>query len=97
MTNKAKTTTKAAPKAAPAAPVAGETQETRQVPDVGADAAADEVALYSIEQAQALPEIPEDAETLPCNIPAGAIGAFKSADRRTLRVVLTEAGPAAQA
>ncbi len=57
---------------------------------------ATEVTLTRIEQAWALPEVGAAVETLAISIPEGAIAAFKSRDRRTLRVVMTAAGLAAQ-
>lgn len=53
-----------------------------------------EVSVTRLEQARALPEVGPEAELVPCV--CTAIARFKSEDGRTMRVVLTRDGLAAQ-
>ncbi len=55
-----------------------------------------QLAEVNFARALTLPEVPADAEPLPLALSAGSVHAFKGPDRRTMRVVHTPAGLAAQ-
>jgi hypothetical protein len=44
--------------------------------------------LTRLDEARSLPEVGQDADTVPCAFVEGTIEAFKSNDDRTMRVVL---------
>jgi hypothetical protein len=54
-------------------------------------------AFRRVEDAQGLPEVLADAETIEFERQDGLIDHFKGVDRRTMRIVLTDGGLAQQA
>ena len=74
-------------------PVATEDVARAEIPE------SEVTLLASVNYAQALllPEVPADVETLPISLSSDSVQAFKGNDRRTMRVVRTKDGLAAQA
>lgn len=56
-----------------------------------------QIVTLNYAQALSLPEVPADAKTLPSGLSGDSVQAFKGNDRRTMRVVRTKEGLAAQA
>lgn len=100
-----KTTTKAtAAKAVKSAPIQAKTpvdsasDATQDVATIEIPAAeVTQIVTLNYAQALSLPEVPADAKTLPSGLSGDSVQAFKGNDRRTMRVVRTKDGLAAQA
>ena len=85
----------AASKTATQAPAATTTPDSAPQTET-TTAAPGPAAIYRLEHARALPEVPADAKVSAHEAPEGAIEQFMSEDRRTLRIVQYRGGLAAQ-
>jgi hypothetical protein len=72
-------------------------EDLKKVYDAAIDVVHDAPCFRRLEHAQALPEVPGDAETIDIGRPEGGIELFKDEDRRTMRIVFTPTGIAKQA
>ena len=85
----------AASKTAVLAPAATTTPDAGAAPQT--ETTPGPAAVYSLEHARSLPEVPADAKVIAYEAPEGAIEQFMSEDRRTLRIVQYRGALASQA